>query len=478
MTKRLFILLLVLVLCICTSVRAEENEERELLPFYEVYSAFTDSGRFWLELPNNYGFVDQSDWFGYPGILITDGKMEHTCLVGQMESGYRKHQTMSQRKQSDGFYEEGKVVTEGKSTEGSKILESYVINGLPAWRVEMIDQDYEMIWFRDGEDLYYLMYPVSEADYADQMRRIAKSFVVVKSPNMTAAPETDFEFVIKDNAAVITAYTGSDLHVLIPDTLEGVPVREIGKEAFFESNVLEVVLPDSIEEIGPFAFSGCTHMVRLHLPSALKAVASGMLESCFRLDWLNLEQTQVKTIGPAAFWGTQYLEQISFPDTLETIEHDNFVMCDYLGYFSVPDTCVGFTTDADGQVLLSRDGKILLHAGCWLGDDGNGYIVPDGVESIRSFAFADSIYLTAVTLPDSLREIGGCAFLNTNLKELHIPAGVESIGTMITDKGLTTTAIGRGIKTYYGVTGSAAEAFCKQFDLNFVEEKQETETGK
>ena len=315
-------------------------------------------------------------------------------------------------------------------------------------------------------------------EYADQMRRMANSFVVVDSPNMKAAPETDFEFVITDGAAAITAYIGNDFHVLVPDTLDGAPVREIGETAFYESDVLEVVLPDSIEVIGPFAFSGCTHMVRLHLPSALKAVPSGMLESCFRLDWLNLEQTQIQTIGAAAFWGDQYLEEIGFPDTLESIEHDNFVMCDYLGYFSVSDTCVGFTTDADGQVLLSRDGKTLLHAGCWLGTDGDGYIVPDGVEIIRSYAFAESINLTTVTLPDSLREIGGCAFFNTALKELHIPAGVERIGTMITDKGPGTVNIGNGIKIYFGASGSAAETFCKQLDLNFVEEKQETETIK
>ena len=478
MIKRVFILVLVLALCLGITVEAEEITNWELFPYYEAYSAFADSGRFWIEVPNSLGYIDQSEWFGYPGILITDGNMEHTCLVCQMEDGYRKHQTMSQARQSNGFYKEGKAVTEGKNTDVSKILESYEINGLPAWRVEMIDQGYEMIWLRDGGDLYYLMYPVSDAEYADQMLRIANSFVVVDSPNMKVAPETDFEFEITDNVAVITAYNGNDLHVLIPDTLEGVPVREIGETAFYESEVLEVVLPDSIEEIGSFAFSGCTHMVRLHLPAALKAVPSGMLESCFRLEWLNLEQTQVQTIGAAAFWGDQYLEQIGFPETLESIEHNNFIMCDYLGYFSVPDTFVGFVTDADGQVLLSRDGKTLLHAGCWLGADGEGYTVPSGVETIRSYAFAESINLTAVSLPDSLREIGGCAFFNTNLKELHIPAGVERIGTMITDKGTGIANIGNGIKTYYGVSGSAAEAFCEQFNLNFVEEKQETEIEK
>lgn len=100
------------------------------------------------------------------------------------------------------------------------------------------------------------------------------------------------------------------------------------------------------------------------------------------------------------------------------------------------------------------------------------------MEIIRSYAFAESINLTTVTLPDSLREIGGCAFFNTALKELHIPAGVERIGTMITDKGPGTVNIGNGIKIYFGASGSAAETFCKQFDLNFVEEKQETETIK
>lgn len=112
MKKRVFMLLLVLVICMSATVEAEDIKDRELFPYYEAYSAYADSGRFWIEVPNSYGYIDQSDWFGYPGILITDGNMEHTCLVCQMENGYRKHQTMSQARQSNGFYKEGKAVTE------------------------------------------------------------------------------------------------------------------------------------------------------------------------------------------------------------------------------------------------------------------------------------------------------------------------------------------------------------------------------
>ena len=54
-------------------------------------------------------------------------------------------------------------------------------------------------------------------------------------------------------------------------------------------------------------------------------------------------------------------------------------------------------------------------------------VVPDGVESLGNFCFSDCYNLTTVTLPSSLKEIGGGAFQGTGLKEIEIPSGVKVI---------------------------------------------------
>ncbi|MFN2901409.1 leucine-rich repeat domain-containing protein, partial [Escherichia coli] len=55
--------------------------------------------------------------------------------------------------------------------------------------------------------------------------------------------------------------------------------------------------------------------------------------------------------------------------------------------------------------------------------------VPQGVEKIGEYAFQSS-RLSAILLPDSLREIGAEAFAHcfTHLSSLAIPQGVEEIG--------------------------------------------------
>ena len=61
----------------------------------------------------------------------------------------------------------------------------------------------------------------------------------------------------------ILGYEG-DAHKLgVPETLEGLPVLSIGKQAFSERNtgLEEIILPAGIREIESFAFSFCGCLV-------------------------------------------------------------------------------------------------------------------------------------------------------------------------------------------------------------------------
>ena len=63
--------------------------------------------------------------------------------------------------------------------------------------------------------------------------------------------------LLEDGTAEILKYTGSELQLVIPETLDGRPVTAIGDEAFynFGYSMEDLVIPASVTRIGADAFA-------------------------------------------------------------------------------------------------------------------------------------------------------------------------------------------------------------------------------
>ena len=56
-------------------------------------------------------------------------------------------------------------------------------------------------------------------------------------------------------------------------------------------------------------------------------------------------------------------------------------------------------------------------------------VIPDGITSIKDFAFYNCTHLTSVVIPNGVTSIGGCAFADcVNISSIEIPSSVKSIG--------------------------------------------------
>ena len=56
----------------------------------------------------------------------------------------------------------------------------------------------------------------------------------------------DYKYSLtSDNNVCIEEYSGSEENVVIPDTIDGLSVKEIGSGAFFESSAVSVHIPSS-----------------------------------------------------------------------------------------------------------------------------------------------------------------------------------------------------------------------------------------
>ena len=75
-------------------------------------------------------------------------------------------------------------------------------------------------------------------------------------------------YEIRNAGAVVTAFRGTAATVVIPGQLDTVPVTGVGAKAFLSRKQLRrVILPDTVEEIGDWAFAYCENLKEIELPN-------------------------------------------------------------------------------------------------------------------------------------------------------------------------------------------------------------------
>ena len=89
-----------------------------------------------------------------------------------------------------------------------------------------------------------------------------------------------FRYEIVDGYAIIHEYLGGARAVSIPADINGVPVRKIADSAFKNTNITSVVIPNSVNEIGWFAFAGCYTLESVTVPSSVATINYGAFDGC------------------------------------------------------------------------------------------------------------------------------------------------------------------------------------------------------
>lgn len=185
--------------------------------------------------------------------------------------------------------------------------------------------------------------------------------------------------------------------IALPDS-----VTEIERNAFFETGLRNIQLPEKLTLIGGGAFCNCKNLKQVQLPPQLKELGEGAFFNCENLTQIQLP-AQLNKLGTDAFRNCTSLDKIDIPAGLTQIEPDTF--CN-----------TGLTS-------------VTLH---------------EGLTKIKDGAFHDCLKLKKIRIPKSVTDIGGLAlgirYNRGNGAEEVIPGGF----------------------TVEGYTGSAAERYVKR----------------
>jgi len=234
--------------------------------------------------------------------------------------------------------------------------------------------------------------------------------LIVLSSSVFAAQYGDYVYSVSNGTVAITDYIGAGGDVVIPSTINGMPVVAIwyyidyfegGYYGAFEdcTRVTSVTIPSSVTRIGQKAFFNCSGLTSVTIPNS------------------------VTSIENYAFYNCTSLTSVTIPASVTSIGGDAFLNCTSL---------TSIVVDASNTLYSSQDGVLYNKAKTLLiqypGGKSGGFTIPNSVTSIGVSAFEGCSGLTSVTIPNSVTSIGVAAFEGcSGLTSVTIPNSVTTI---------------------------------------------------
>lgn len=201
--------------------------------------------------------------------------------------------------------------------------------------------------------------------------------------------------------------------------------QAIDKNAYANhSELKEVNLPNSLEEIGFSSFSRCVSLNKINLPKNLTGIGPEAFKFCKSLKHIELPENLYK-IGQDAFRCCEGLESISIPDSVLTIGTLAFGNCDGLKSIKLPkhltrisNSCFNDCNNLS-EIIWPEDLGIIDECAFEDCSSLKKIVFPNNLIEIKWFAFNDCNNLQEVVIPASVKEISNNAFNNCyNLKSI------------------------------------------------------------
>ena len=292
-------------------------------------------------------------------------------------------------------------------------------------------------------------------------------------------PKVDFSVRVGDFKFLndtLVGYLGSSNNVVLPQDFQGEKYA-IGDNAFKNSAITSITIPQGVTSIGNHAFSDCKNLISINIPKSVTSIGDYAFFGCAKLSSATIPEG-VANIGIGAFCLCSKLTSITIPESVTSIGDRAFRDCSYLTSITIPESvtsigenvffgCANLTSakcparfrnhfpKVDFSVRVGDfkflDGVLVGYVGSssnivlpenfqgkeyTIGDNAFArsgvvsIVITVGVKSIGDNAFRDCYGLTSVFIPESVRSIGDDAFRGCiNLSSITIPESMKNIGS-------------------------------------------------
>lgn len=186
----------------------------------------------------------------------------------------------------------------------------------------------------------------------------------------------------------------SDTSIVIPETIDGMPVVAIGARAFRLTSIVDIRIGGNIRRIEDEAFSHCDKLISVKWNCKCNAIPAYCFYGCTNLK--HFDFSEIKKVERYAFMKSG-LQEVCLPENIEVVEEETFRECSGLRTVTWNCTCD------------------VIPALCF-------YMCPN----LTNFDFS------------SIKKVGQYAFVGSGLQEVCLPKNIEILedGTFSRCNGL------------------------------------------
>lgn len=214
----------------------------------------------------------------------------------------------------------------------------------------------------------------------------------------------------KYEGIAIVDYHGDDINLVIPEYIDGLPVISVSiicAQTENKNKIESVTLPSSLRVINDGAFKDMFNLKTVTMGEGVEQIGDEAFSGCCSLKNINFSKN-IMRIGSNAFYRCTALESVVLPEGLITLEESAFRDCSFL------------------MEVTFNDKLLRIGANAFFCCNLQSVELKENVVEIGNFAFSDNVNLKTITLPESLRTIGGCFIRSTAVEEIKVPKYLTS----------------------------------------------------
>lgn len=243
------------------------------------------------------------------------------------------------------------------------------------------------------------------------------------------------------NRAISTSYSGA---VTIPESVNGITVIAIGDYAFRACSLTEISLPATLNSIGNNSVASCSNLTKvianmtdpfdiddtsfsLSLQADLYVEYASLDAYKAHIQWKKFHRIIPFSNDPTIIIDVNadgslytFYKVISESDKTCQVglgeEGSTAIPTTYAGDFTIPSSVNGYTVTKVGAYAFQGCSGI------------TAMILPEGIKEIGDYAFAYATAMASVSLPESLEKIGTGTFKYSGLTAVELPENSLNLG--------------------------------------------------